>query len=289
MTGCPLTFSTGSLYLYGLERCFALAAKHGFDGIEVMVDERYDTREADYLRRLIDAHHIPIHSLHSPFPGASLPGWERGLIAPIERTVRLAEALGAAHVVMHLPDRVSRLHIANGKRRLRLLWLSTTGEIKAWMSSGGLRRLQEDTPVRICVENMPLKSLWLHRIFPRWNQQKLTWWNTLEQWPAVHDYLTLDTTHWATHGIDPLAAYRAGGSRIRHIHLSNFDRGEEHRLPHRGELDLAAFLRHLAAEEFDGQIVLELDPTSLQADNPAAVERNLAESVAFCREALRRP
>ncbi len=30
------TFSTGSLYLYGLERCFALAAEPGFDGVAVL-------------------------------------------------------------------------------------------------------------------------------------------------------------------------------------------------------------------------------------------------------------
>ena len=37
--------STGSLYTYGLDRVFALAAEVGFDGIEVLIDPRFDTRQ----------------------------------------------------------------------------------------------------------------------------------------------------------------------------------------------------------------------------------------------------
>jgi hypothetical protein len=44
-----LALSTGSLYTYGLDRVFGLAQKAGFDGIEVLVDGRWDTRQADYL------------------------------------------------------------------------------------------------------------------------------------------------------------------------------------------------------------------------------------------------
>ena len=32
-------FSTGSLYTYNTDRCFAFAAAAGFDGIELMVDD----------------------------------------------------------------------------------------------------------------------------------------------------------------------------------------------------------------------------------------------------------
>ena len=38
-------FSTGSLYRYGTARCFEFAARAGFDGVEVMVDDRWDTRQ----------------------------------------------------------------------------------------------------------------------------------------------------------------------------------------------------------------------------------------------------
>ena len=52
-------FSTGSLYTYGTERCFALAARVGFDGIELMVDDRWDTRREQHLHRLMNRYALP--------------------------------------------------------------------------------------------------------------------------------------------------------------------------------------------------------------------------------------
>ncbi|MBN2470488.1 MAG: sugar phosphate isomerase/epimerase [Anaerolineae bacterium] len=286
-----LTLSTGSLYLYSLERCFALAVEAGFDGVEVLVDERYDTRQPDHLCRLMDAHDLPIMSLHAPFPGRKLAGWQPGIVASVTQTVTLAEALGAAHVVMHTPDRIRtiKLPVTIDGQRLKLPWFAPASQvIQDWISSGGLRRLQNSTPVKICVENLPTPFDVLRRYLPQINQQPLAYWNTLDAWPCVHDYLTLDTTHWATHRVSPLEAYRAGGERVRHIHLSNFLAGREHQLPHIGELDLAGFLRVLSAEDFDGQIVVEVKPGSLDAHDESKVRRHLADTVAFCRAALAR-
>ncbi len=281
-----LTFSTGSLYLYSLDRCFALAAEYGFDGMEIMCDSRLDTRQPDNLRRLMDTYGIPVRSLHAPFLGRPLPGWEMEPVAVIKQTVALAEQIGAGHVVVHLPGRIGRALVLYGPRMWHLPAWPHSGAIRRWMADGGLARFQTGTSVKVCVENMPILSNRLKRLLPALDQKKLIWWNTLEQWPQVHDYLTMDTTHWATHGIDPLTAYRAGNSRIRHIHLSNFRDGKEHQLPHRGELDLAALLRQVAADGFDGHIVLELNPQTLEAVDEAKMRRNLAESAAFCREAL---
>lgn len=281
-----LTFSTGSVYTYGTDRAFALAAEYGFDGVEVMCDERLDTRQPDYLRRLSERHELPIHSLHAPFVRQSLPGWEPGLVAGIRQTAALAEVVGAAHVVMHLPDRVGRLSMTYGSRRWIVPWWPLSRAIQQWMASGGLARFQKETVVRICVENMPIQSRRLRRLLPQVNQQALVWWNTLEAWPQVHDHLTLDTTHWATHGIDPLDAYRAANGRVRHVHLSNFADGREHQLPQRGELDLAGFLRHIVADGFDGQVVVEVNPASLEAADEDRLRAHLAETVAFCRAAL---
>jgi sugar phosphate isomerase/epimerase len=289
LTKPSLSFSTGSLYLYSLERCFALAAELGFDGVEVLVDERFDTREPDHLRRLMDAYRLPITSLHAPFPGRALPGWQTSPIETVTQTVALAEILGAAHVVMHTPDRIRTVKLPLGVdgQRLKLPWYAGFSRvIRKWIVSGGLREFQRTTDVKICVENMPTMFDVMRRILPQINQQRLFYWNTLDSWPQVHDYLTQDTTHWATHGIAPLTAFRAGGGRIRHIHLSNFRDGREHQLPQRGELDLKEFLWTLAAEGFEGQIVLELNPRSLEAEEPTQARRNLAEAAAFCRTAL---
>jgi sugar phosphate isomerase/epimerase len=280
MPSPALTFSTGSLYLYSLDRCFALAAACGFDGVEVICDQRYDTRQPDNLRRLMDTYGIPVLSLHAPFLNGRLDGWESGERAAIEQTVALAEAIDARHVVMHLPNRIWYMTVSYAARSWKVPARSIHTAIKRWMEDGGLARFQAETPVRVCVENTPLLT---RALKDRW----LTCWNTLAEWPQVHDYLTLDTTHWATHGIDPLTAYRAGGGRVRHIHLSNYADGQQHLPPQSGDLDLTHFLQTLVAEDFDGQIVVELNPRTLAAWDAGLAHDRVAEAAAFCRAALR--
>ena len=45
--------STGSLWNYVTDRCFSFAAEAGFDGIELMLDSRYETRMPDSLHSLM--------------------------------------------------------------------------------------------------------------------------------------------------------------------------------------------------------------------------------------------
>ena len=86
-----ILLSTGSLYNYGLARVFAMAAEAGFDGVEVLVDGRWDSRDPSYLKRLSQEHGLPIAVLHSPFvPG--IQGWPAGQLRRLERTVALAGA-----------------------------------------------------------------------------------------------------------------------------------------------------------------------------------------------------
>ncbi len=47
-----IALSTGSLYTYGTARVFELAAEAGYDGIEILTDHRWDSRQPAYLRRL---------------------------------------------------------------------------------------------------------------------------------------------------------------------------------------------------------------------------------------------
>ena len=98
----------------------------------------------------------------------------------------------------------------------------------------------------------------------------------------------MDTSHWAAKGIDPLTVYRAGGQRITHLHLSNFDarRQKQHRLPHRGDLDLAGLLQAMAADQFSGTITIELYPDALDFSDGEALRSNMRDSLAFCREHL---
>ncbi|MBZ0287595.1 MAG: sugar phosphate isomerase/epimerase [Anaerolineae bacterium] len=278
MSPARLLFSTGSLYLMDTSFCFQLAAEIGFDGMEVMCDERYSTRDPHYLQKLSQHYNLPILVCHTPF-SARVPGWGNANdeVGRIYHTLDLASELEAESIVVHVPRSMGMMTVQLNNRAFRMPWRTPYKAVRDWIKYD-LPRVQAATPVKIGLENMPVKYLWGRQIDP-------TWWNEVESWGRVHTWLTLDTTHWATKGIDPLDAYRAAGGRVCHVHLSNFD-GQEHRLPHKGFLDLGQFLRALAADSFAGTITLELDPHPLGFADEEILRRNLQESYDFCREHL---
>jgi len=114
--------STGSLYNYSVDRVFALAAEAGFDGIEVLIDHRWDSRQSDYLRQLMESHQLPVPALHSPF-SRNCSGWGETEQGAIARTTELAAELGSQVVIHHLPTRFGHafLQTARGNRLLPII------------------------------------------------------------------------------------------------------------------------------------------------------------------------
>jgi sugar phosphate isomerase/epimerase len=281
MSPARLIFSTGSLYTNDIAHCFELAAEAGFDGVEVMCDERWSTRDPVYLRRLSERYGMPALVVHTPF-SARLPGWRHPAdqVARVEQTLQFAEALGAETIVVHLPSKIGRALVQLPGRSAWLPWRSPFGPLKRWFEQT-LPDLQRATPIKIAIENMPVRHVLKREI-------DITWWNTVEEWSRIHQWLTIDTTHWATKGVAPLDAYAAARGRICHVHLSNYD-GREHRLPHRGRLDLGALLRTMAADGFAGTVCAELHPDALEFRDDTALRRNLRASAQFCREHLALP
>ena len=59
--------STGSLYTYSTERAFSISKKAGFNGMEIIIDYRFDTRQPEYLNYLSQKYKLPIIVIHGPF------------------------------------------------------------------------------------------------------------------------------------------------------------------------------------------------------------------------------
>lgn len=255
--------STGSLYTYGTERVFALAAEVGFDGLEVLIDERFDTRQAGYLRRMAERHGRPILSVHAPFWPERVSYWPSSQPHSVIAAAELARDLGAEVVVVHLPRRWEK----DFER-----WLLQ--ELPIW---------QEEHPhPKIGLENMPRKR------FTRWFIP-LNYWrmNTLEEW-GQFEHLTLDTTHLGTKGLDVLGTYQRLRERVVHVHLSNARRKGQRVLEHRrledGFLPLDAFLQQLERDDYRGVVTVELHPAALEANDEDRVRRHLQRQLAFCRQ-----
>jgi sugar phosphate isomerase/epimerase len=275
-----LALSTGSLYSYGLDRVFGLAAGAGFDGVEVLIDPRWDTRQPGYLRHLMEVSGLPIVAVHAPFI-PWVPGWPRDELGRLERSAAVARAVGASVVVVHLPRRIFGLHIglsglgvASPTLPIPVPWRNASfgrflrDELAAFEAAQGLR---------IGVENMPARALLGRRM-------NLYAMNDLESLACLA-HLTLDTTHIGTWRLDLLAVYERLKARIVHIHLSDFD-GQEHRRPEQGQLPLAELLRRLARDGYAGTVTLEVEPDVLQAEDEDKVRAHLRRAVDFCRAHL---
>jgi sugar phosphate isomerase/epimerase len=185
--------------------------------------------------------------------------------------------VGAEVIVVHVPRKHGEATLRLGGRTLRFPWPSPDRAVKRWIE-GDLAAAQARTRVKIALENMPARQI-------AGQPLDATWWNEIDTWSQVHDHLTLDTTHWATKRINPLDAYHAAGARVAHVHLSNYN-GHEHQLPHKGNLNLRAFLRALAADGFAGTVSLELTPHVLNYKDERGLRRIIGECLNFCREHL---
>jgi sugar phosphate isomerase/epimerase len=253
----PVSFSTGSLYPFGLERAYTWAAEAGFDGVEIMMDERWDTHQRHYLEHLRQKHGVPILALHPPLRRGV---WNLSPEKTLVRAARLARSMGIPTVVAHPPP--------PGRPLVR------------W-SAGPLREAREQG-VSVAVENMPRGEP--RRIFSvgRYRSCYLP-----EHLAGLGD-VTLDTSHVGASKVDLMRAHSALAGQLRHVHLSDSDLtgGDQHRLPGKGRLPLRPFLSALAEGDYPGAVSLELKPWPLGAPDPETILQRMRGALKFTRTAL---
>src|SRR5690606_36014649 len=130
----PILLSTSSCYPSSTESCFADAARLGYDGVEVMVWKWPETRDAGRLTELAETYGVPVLGIHSPTLLLTQRVWGSDAWGKIDRSVALAEEVGAEVVVVHPPFRWQKEYAS------------------AFVE--GIARRQAATHVRIAVENM---------------------------------------------------------------------------------------------------------------------------------------
>jgi sugar phosphate isomerase/epimerase len=273
-----IVLSTGSLHNYSINRIFALAAETGFDGIEVIVGRKWDTRDPTYLRHLSSECGLPIVALHTPFV-LRLKNWPTNELKRLERTVALAQELEVQLVVAHLPLRFKRvvvkLNLLGARRFVLALPRLRKGSYFHFVGDGRLHEMESSSGVIVALENMPA-----HRLLGL--QINAYWFNSPARMSRF-SHLTLDTTHLGTWGLNPVEIYEQLRERVVHVHLSNFD-GRDHRSPVDGHLPLATLLRRLAQDSYPGAISVECSPDALQAEDEGKCRLELAAALTFCRE-----
>jgi sugar phosphate isomerase/epimerase len=253
----PVAFSTGSLYPFGLDRVYGMAAEAGYDGVEIMMDDRWDTHQENYLRELAGRHGLPILALHPPLGRGA---WRLDPEETLVRVARLAGRVGARTVVAHPPP---------PERSLERWAKETLAEAR-------------EHGVAVAVENMPRNPV--RRFFFTRERQSCF---LPEHLLGLGD-VTLDTSHVAASGVDLMHAYSVLSDQVRHVHLSDsrLSGGDEHRLPGKGRLPLKQFLGALGEGGYSGVVSLELKPWPLGAPDLEVILKRMREALLFTREGL---
>jgi sugar phosphate isomerase/epimerase len=247
--------STSSVYPESTAHAFAYAASAGYDAVEIMVIDAL-SQEISSVKQLSEHHAMPVIAIHAPVLLFTQRVWGTQPWGKLERSAEMAAAVGAEVVVVHPPFRWQREYARD--------------------FVNGIAALEESSGIAFAVENM-----YPWRASRRGVEMYLPGWD-----PSTEPYAntTIDLSHAAIAGDDPIAMADRLGERLRHVHLTDGSGSakDEHLVPGRGSVGAANFLRHIAGSGFDGEIVVEIN--TRKATTRAERETDLRESLEFAQE-----
>jgi sugar phosphate isomerase/epimerase len=249
--------STASVYPETTAVAFELAAKLGYDGVEVMVWTDPVSQDPEALRALSDQYAVPILAIHAPCLIITQRVWSVDPWEKLRKAQAAAELLGAQTVVVHPPFRWQREYA----RRF----------------AKGINTMAGETGVRFAIENMfPLQ------IRGREVSAYQPSWDVAFDGEPYPDY-TLDLSHTSVSRSDALAMLTAMGKRLSHLHIADGTglTKDEHLIPGRGEQPCAEVLEQVARWGFSGHVIVEVN--TRRALDRSEREADLAEALAFCR------
>ena len=256
-----VALSTASVYPEATPAAFELAARLGYDGVEVMVWTDPVSQDPEALKRLSDYHGIPVLAIHAPCLIITQRVWGTDPWAKLVRARNAADEVGAKTVVVHPPFRWQRDYARD--------------------FVAGINRMSEETDVRFAVENMfPLRARGreVTPYAPDWD-------------PTEEDvrHFTIDLSHTSVSQSDAMDMASRMSDRLAHVHIADGLGGprDEHLVPGRGTQPCGALLESLARQGFDGTVVVEIN--TRRADTRADREADLAEALAFTRLHLAAP
>lgn len=258
----PVALSTASVYPQSCADAFEMAARLGYDGVEVMVWSDPVSQDPDAVAELSDHFGQPVLAVHAPTLLLTQRVWGGAPWPKVERAAAMAAQLGAGAVVVHPPFRWQREYAAG--------------------FAEGVARIGAEHGVSVAVENMyPWRAR--SREFEAYAPN----WDTCGSDAATYPDVTLDVSHAAVAGQDAAELAEGLGPRLKHLHLTDGTglAKDEHLLPGEGTQPVAQLLSRLAEQRWDGAVVVEVSTRRYRS--PGEREGGLAASLAFAREHLR--
>ncbi len=250
-----VALSSASVYPESTATAFELAAKLGYDAVEVMVGIDPLSQDIGAIKHLVEYHRVPVCAVHAPCLLITQRVWGTEPWAKLRRSAEMADAMGADTVVVHPPFRWQRDYARDFVQ--------------------GILELEAGTGIAFAVENM-----YPWRASKRTLQAYAPGWNPVDQGYAN---VTIDLSHSSTAGSDPIEMVRQLGDRLKHIHLADGSGSakDEHLVPGHGNQPCVELLELLATQGYPGSIVVEIN--TRRATTRAERQADLAESLAFTR------
>ncbi|WP_067543213.1 sugar phosphate isomerase/epimerase family protein [Nocardia crassostreae] len=269
--------STASVYPENTEAAFRYAAELGYDGVELMVWAEPASQSISTVQSFVHKYSVPVLAIHAPCLLISQRVWGSDPVAKLTRSVHTAEALGAATVVVHPPFRWQRRYAEGFAKQVA--------------------ELESSSPVAVAVENMfPMRadtlfgrgSTSIRRLERRGGPGPpiTTFSPSYDPTDTGFRHYSLDTSHTATAGMDPLALANRMGPGLTHLHLAD-GRGaatDEHLIPGEGTQPVAELCEMLVHNGFDGQAVIEVNTQMARTTMDRAAMLNRA--LQFARKHL---
>ncbi|MGV1005952.1 MAG: sugar phosphate isomerase/epimerase family protein [Candidatus Nanopelagicales bacterium] len=254
-----VALSTSSVYPEATPVAFEIAAKLGYDGLELMVFTDAISQDPEAVKALAEYHGVPVLSVHAPCLLVTQRVWGNDPWEKLRLSVAAADRLGAEVVVVHPPFRWQRDY--------------------AREFVDGVAEYNSTPGVRVAVENMypwRLRGRAFAAYSPDWDPRGYG-----------YDAVTMDTSHTAVSGTDPRTLMANLGDRLAHVHLADGTglARDEHLIPGRGTQPCADVLAALRRRHFKGVVVVEA--STRRAATRADREADLAEALRFARRHLR--
>ena len=267
----PVGLSSASVWPQPARAAFEMSADLGFDGVEVMVWADAVSQDVQALSRLSQQHGVPVLAVHAPCLLITQRVWSPEPEERLRKAVVVAEELGASTVVVHPPFRWQRRY--------------------ADAFSELVEELEDTSGIKVAVENMfplrPPNSLNRLRAGRVQGGRTNSGLSAFKPSPDPTDVgfrnYTLDLSHAAAAHVDAIELLKRMRDGLAHVHLADGTGAarDEHLLPGQGNQPCAEVCEALAADGYDGSVVLEVN--TRKARNPQQRADMLAEALLFAR------
>ena len=231
---------------YGLERFFEFAKKAGFDGVEIMVNENFDTQNPEYLKKLEKRFDLPIKAFSLPHKQ------EEEFVEVFQDTVK---EFSGTYMNLSSPQ-------------------SFAFKYKKWMENI-VPKLCKKYNLKINRRNVPFQLMF--GMIPERTE------NTLYSL-REKGHVCLDISALWVNKEDIMRTVPYLGDKLRHIYLSNVQKNIPYSSLLTGILPLESFLTKLAQNRYSGLFTLKISPKALHEGNDEKVLEILKESKSFFDE-----